>query len=137
MDKSLLIFIAVGIAFIYFITNFIGDIQQEDEKFQSSTYHEKHRYDQFNAVDSIGQEILDVTGQPESVQIAAWNNSHLRHELKKYFPDFSTMKLFAKERVRGDILKMRLYKHIDSIEGKFFSGDINAEQAKKELDTLK
>jgi hypothetical protein len=86
--------------------------------------------------DSIGQTILDVEGESEDVQVSAWNQSKLKHELIEYFPDFDTMKLFAKERVRGEILHSKLYQHIDSVEKRFFSGEIDAEKAKKELETL-
>ena len=30
MDKSLMVFLAVGVGFLYFITNFVGEIQQDD-----------------------------------------------------------------------------------------------------------
>ena len=93
--------------------------------------------DKFIKKDSIGQTIIDVEGEPESVQVSAWNQSKLRYELIEYFPDFDTMKLFAKDRVKGDALQKKLAKHIDTIEKRFFSGEIDAEKAKKELETLK
>ncbi len=37
MDKSLFFFILIGVGFLYFITQFVGDIQ-EDEKFQNEEY---------------------------------------------------------------------------------------------------
>ena len=136
MDKNLLIFIAVGLVFMYFVTNFVNELQQEDEQLQSTGYQKKHSIDQFMKQDSIGQDILDVEGESAEVQVAAWNQSKLKHALIGYFPDFDTMKLFAKERVRGEILRNRLHQHIDSVEKRFFSGEIDAEKAKKELETL-
>ncbi|MDD2450656.1 hypothetical protein [Sulfurovum sp.] len=137
MDKNLLIFIAVGLIFIYFVTNFVSTLQEEDELLQSSAYQKKHSFDQFMKTDSIGQNILDVEGESAEVQVSAWNQSKLKDELIEYFPDFDTMKLFAKERVRGEILRTRLYEHIDNVEKRFFSGEIDAEKAKKELEVLK
>ena len=116
MDKNLLMYIAAGVLFMYLISNFVNDLQNEDENLQSSSYQKKHAQDKFIKKDSIGQTIIDVEGEPESVQISAWNQSKLRYELIEYFPDFDTMKLFAK---------------------RFFSGEIDAEKAKKELETLK
>ncbi|MDD3592205.1 MAG: hypothetical protein PHO65_06165 [Sulfurovum sp.] len=136
MDKNLLVFIAVGLAFIYFVTHFINDLQEEDAQLQSTAYQKKHSFDQFMKRDSIGQDILDVEGESEEVQVSAWNQSKLKQELIGYFPDFDTMKLFAKERVRGEILHSKLHQHIDSVEKRFFSGEIDAEKAKKELETL-
>lgn len=136
MDKNLLIFIAVGLVFMYFVTNFVNELQEEDEQLQSTAYQKKHNFDKFMKTDSIGQTILDVAGESAEVQISAWNQSKLKGELIEYFPDFDTMKLFAKERVRGEILHSKLHQHIDSVEKRFFSGEIDAEKAKKELETL-
>ncbi len=136
MDKSLFFFIVIGIGFLYFITNFVGDIQQDD-KFQNEEYKEKHQFDQYQTVDSIGREILDMTDTPASVQVQAWNNSKLKTEFLELFPDFSEMKIFVKERLRGEILKAKLIASIDSVESQYFSGKMNAEQAKRELSLLK
>ncbi len=137
MDKSLFIFIAVGIGFIYFITNFIGDIQESDENYQNKGYQQEHKYKQYQGVDSIGQEILELTGADAATQVSAWNESKLKDEFLELFPDFSDMKRFVKERIRGDILQTKLSRLIDDVENKYFSGVINAEQAKRELSLLK
>ena len=137
MDKSLLIFIAVGVGFLYFITNFVGDIQEEDDRYQNQEYQQKHKYDQYQSVDSIGQEILDLTGADAATQIAAWKESRLEQEFLTLFPDFDAMKNFVKERTRGDVLQAKLLKKIDDVAGKYFSGTMDAEQAKRALDLLK
>jgi len=137
MDKSLFVFIAIGAAFLYFITNFIGDIQKEDDTFQNQEYKLKHKYDQYHSVDSIGQEILDVVGADKETQFAAWNSSHLKDEFLQLFPDFDEMKKFIKMRVRGEILQKKLYEIVDQVEGDYFSGTMNAEQAKRSLAALK
>ena len=137
MDKSLFIFIAVGVGFLYFITNFIGDLQESDEKYQNKGYQQGHKYDQYQGVDSIGQEILELTGRDVEIQIGAWKESKLKEEFLELFPDFSNMKRFVKERIRGDILQTKLLRLIDDVENKYFSGAIDAEQAKRELNLLK
>lgn len=136
MDKSLVIFILIGVGFLYFITNFVGDIQQ-DEKFQSEEYKQKHQYDKYKTVDSIGREILDMTGTPLSTQVQAWNNSALKTEFLALFPDFSDMKQFINERVRGKALIEKLTNEVDKVENQYFSGAMNAEDAKRELSVLK
>ena len=137
MDKSLLIFIAIGLGFLYLVTTFVGDIQEEDEKYQNLEYQSKHQYDQYQTVDSIGREILDLTGTNADIQIEAWNQSRVKQEFLGLFPDFDAMIKFTKERTRGDALQAKLLKNIDNVEGKYFSGTVNAEQAKRELDLLK
>ena len=137
MDKSLMIFIAIGVGFLYFITNFIGDIQAEDERYQNSSYNEERKYDKYKTVDSVGQDILDVTGANMQTQLGAWNHSLLKDEFLDLFPDFTEMKNFINDRIRGKILKGKLHKKVTEIEDKFFSGGITAEDAKRELSTLK
>ena len=134
MDKSLLIFIAIGVGFLYFITSFVGEIQEEDDKYQNIEYQQKHMYDQYQSVDSIGREILDLSGVDAATQMAAWKKSRLKEEFLTLFPDFGEMKKFAKERTRGDVLQAELFKIVDDVEGKYFSGTMNAEQAKRALD---
>lgn len=136
MDKSLFFFVLIGVGFLYFITNFVGDIQQDD-KFQNEEYKQKHQYDQYQSTDSIGREILDLTDVPINTQVEAWNNSKLKTEFLTLFPDFSEMKIFVKERVRGDALKARLTNAINDVETQYFAGEMNAEQAKRSLDLLK
>jgi len=112
----------------------VGEIQEADDKYQNQEYQEKHKYDQYQSVDSIGQEILDLTGVDTVTQIAAWKESRLKQDFLTLFPDFDAMKKFAKERTRGEVLQAKLFKMVDDVEGKYFSGTMNAEQAKRALD---
>jgi hypothetical protein len=136
MDKSLFFFVVIGVGFLYFITQFVGDIQ-EDEKFQNEEYKQKRQYDQYKSVDSIGRDILVMTDAPMGTQVQAWNNSELKTEFLELFPDFSEMKIFVKERVRGEAFQARLTAAIDDVEAQYFSGAMDAEQAKRELNLLK
>ena len=137
MDKSFIVFLAVGIAFFYLITTYIGDIQKEDKVFRNSEYEQVHKYDQYKTTDSIGQEVLDVTIADTKTQVEAWNHSALKHEFLDLFPDFDTMRTFVKNRVRGDSLIKKLTDQISKVEDAFFSGTMNAEEAKRALENLK
>lgn len=131
MDKSLMIFVAVGIGFLYLLTDFIGNIQEEDENLQSTEYKEKHKLDGFKRYDSIGRKILDVRGEPDFVQVEAWNKAtEFRKEFLEIFPDFTEMRFFVKERLRGEEVQAKLLKKIYKIEGDFLSGSISSEDAK-------
>jgi len=132
-----MVFIAIGIGFLYFVTTFVGDIQAEDDNYRNNTYNEEHKYDQYDAVDSIGQDILDVTGATRSVQMQAWNHSLLKDEFLDLFPDFTEMKNFVGDRVRGEALSVKLKQVITSTEDKFFTGNMTVEQAKRKLSSLK
>lgn len=137
MDKSLFIFIVIGIGFLYFVTHFVGDIQEKDDRYQSNLYKMEHKFDKYYMTDSIGQQILDLTDVTPSEQIEAWNMSPLKDEFLALYPDFSEMKHYIKERVRGEPITKKLLKHIDNVEDKFFSGKIDSEQAKRMLGILR
>ena len=137
MDKSLMIYIAIGIGFLYFITSFVGDIQAEDEAYRNNDYNKQRQYDKYKTVDSIGQEILDLTGADANIQFEVWNNSILKEDFLELFPKFFEMKNFINDRIRGKILQDKLLEIVKDIENKFFSGSISAEQAKHELSNLK
>jgi len=137
MDKSLMFFMAIGLGFLYFVTTFVGDIQAEDEAYQNNGYNQEHIYDKYQAVDSIGQGILDLTGADAKTQLGAWNQSMLKDEFLELFPRFDEMKSFVKDRIRGKTLQNQLMSTVNSIEDKFFSGTMSAEQAKRELSELK
>ena len=137
MDKSLLVYIALGIGFFYVVTTYVGDIQKNDKVFRNEEYDQQHKYDAYLRTDSLGQPILDVTLADPKTQVEAWNQSELHKEFLELFPDFDTMKAFVKNRVEGDILLKKLNTQINSVEDKFLSGTLDAEQAKKVLEKLK
>ena len=137
MDKSFLVFILIGIGFLYFITSFVGDIQEEDDKYQNRAYAQEHKYDKYQKVDSVGRNILNLLGTSAGTQVAAWNQTGLKEEYIALFPDFGEMKSFVKERIKGDALSAKLLKKTSSVEDKFFAGSITAEEAKQELGVLK
>jgi len=137
MDKSLMFFIAIGLGFLYFVTTFVGDIQAEDDAYKNNDYNQEHIYDKYQAIDSIGQEILDLSGANVTTQLGAWNHSMLKDDFLELFPRFDEMKNFAKDRIRGKILQDKLITTIGTIEDQFFSGTMDAEQAKHALSSLK
>lgn len=137
MDKSLLIFIVIGLGALYLVTNFVGDIQAEDDAYKNNDYAVEHKYDKYHQVDSIGQPILVFDTADLKTQVDAWQASDLKQEFLTLFPDYAEMKKFVKERTRGEALQAKILKTIESVEGKFFSGTLNAEQAKQMLDSLK
>lgn len=137
MDKSLFIFLLVGVGFFFFITDFIGDIQKEDETFRNDGYNQKQANTKYDSIDSVGQNILNLLGADAKTQVSVWNKNKLREEYILLFPDFGDMKNFIKDRIIGDALKSKLLAQINSIENRFFSGSMTTEQAKQELSSVR
>ena len=137
MDKSLFIYILVGFAFFYGVTTFVGDIQAEDSRYRNKNYYNVHQYDKYQGIDSVGQSVLKVENIALSTQIKVWNASTIKTEWLTLFPDFTSMKNFVDDRVQGKALVVKLKALVDDAEDKYFSGLLNAEQAKQLLDLLK
>ena len=135
MDKTLIVFLIIGAGFFYFVMNLVNETNSEDDKYLN-TMSQQEQYAKYQKVDSIGQEILDVTLADPVTQLKVWNASQIKQEFLELFPDFDTMRGFVKNRVRGENLVQKLTQKINETEDKFFSGSIDTEQAKRMLDKL-
>ena len=138
MDKSLLIFIAVGIGFLYFIKTFMHDVAMDDTiQYGNKAAIERDKgYDRFVRMDDTGESILDVSEAPENVQTEAWNNLSFKDDMAELFPDFDTMRTFVRNKVKGEPLKSKLLKKIKDVEDAFLSGRMPSEDAKEALKHL-
>ncbi len=137
MDKTFLVFVAIGIGFLYFVTHFVGDIQAEDDKYANQAYTEEHKYDKYVGVDSVGRNVLNLLGVDGETQVAAWNEGKLKDEYLTLFPDFGQMKMFIDEQIKGDVLSVKLHAQLKDVEDKFFSGTMTQDQAKQALSSIK
>ena len=119
------------------VTNYVGEIQAEDDRYRNNAYNEQHQYDKYQSIDSVGEIVLEVSELDTAKQASAWNESPLKPKWLALFPDFSAMKMFVKDHVHGEPLISRLAKLADEAEEKYFSGALNLEQTKKFLGSLK
>ncbi|MCK5853850.1 MAG: hypothetical protein KAG56_01425 [Sulfurovaceae bacterium] len=136
MDKGLLIFVAIGLIATYLVTNFIGDIQDDDEK-QRGTYNKEKQYEEYQRIDIIGDAILDVQHISAKKQLEVWNKSELKQEFLEQFPNFDGMKRYVDGKIKGDALQKKLLQAIDDVEIQFISGTLSGEQSKAKLELLK
>lgn len=137
MDKSLLIYILIGMGFFYVVTDFVEGIQEEDERYRNHDYDKAHQYDKYQSEDSVGQVVLRVSELSSTKQVEAWQKSPLKEEWLQLFPDFSEMKHFIEDRVEGEYVKTKLKTMVDKAEDDYFSGRVTVEKAKLMLDSLK
>jgi len=136
MDKTFIVYVAVGVGFLYFINTFMQDIGIDEKEYQTTNEKIENSYSKYIHKDNVGEDILDVREVSAAKQIDIWNHVGLRYELVDLFPDFDTMRLFVKNSVEGEPLRTKLLKHIDKVEDEFLSGKITAEDAKKALSRL-
>jgi hypothetical protein len=136
MDKSFVIFVAVGIGFLYLITNFVGDIEKDDGYNTTSEYSQEAKYDKYIGSDSIGRAILKLEGISKTTQIDVWNHSKLKEECLSYYPDYDEIKKFIKERVVSQSFQKFLLDNVTQIEKDFLMGKIDSDQALRKLESL-
>jgi len=136
MDKSFIIFVAIGIGFYYIITNFVGDMEKDDGYPTTSMEQEAHKYDKYISHDSIGRTVLIVDGLNRKTQLEAWRHSSIREDFLSFYPEFDEMKKVVQERVMTQSLKSYLLEKTQKIERDFLSGLLDSEQAKRELTNL-
>lgn len=136
MDKSLLIFIVIGVGALYLLMHFLGEMEEEDDRYKSTQKVEQKR-SQYIRTDSVGQMILVFDSNVDiRTQMSIWNSSKVKKEFLSIFPDYGDMQIFIKERIKGDALQRKLLKRLNEVEGKFFSGTLSTEEAKQMLDSI-
>ena len=136
MDKSFMVFVAVGIGFYYGITNFVGDMEKDDGYPTTTMEQEEHKYDKYISHDSIGRTILIVDGLDRKTQLEAWRHSSIRDDFLSFYPEFDEMKTVIKERVMSKDLQVYLLDKTKEIERDFLSGTLDAEEAQRRLKSL-
>ena len=136
MDKSFIVFVAVGIGFYYLITNFVGDMEKDDGYPTTTMEQEEHKYDKYMSYDSIGRTILIVDGLDRKTQLEAWRHSSIRDDFLSFYPEFDEMETVIKERVMTKDLQSYLLEKTQKVERDFLSGSIDSETAKRELTNL-
>ena len=129
MDKSMIIVLVMGLGLFYVVGKY--DLSEPFQ--QSEKYDEAHQYDKFYGNDSIGRDVLDLRGENDERQLEAWNRSPLKDAFFTLFPDFSDMRYFIEEHLRGEFLINYLLEHIEEIESDFFSGKLTTEEAKRKF----
>ena len=137
IDKSLILYIAIGIGFFYVVTTYVGELQAEDDRYRNNAYNQQHQYDKYQTTDSVGETVLEVSELDVDKQVSAWNESPLKPQWLALFPDFSAMKMFVTDHVHGEPLVSKLTNTVGEAEDKYFSGTLNAEGAKQLLGSLK
>ena len=133
MDKSMLVYLALGVVFVYVIMNLTKIADEPDIGVNS---YQRISYDHYEGINSEGQIIVNFSELSNVKQIDAWKGHPLRKEWMHLFPDFPAMKSFIDTRVKGQFLHSKVMGLLNEIEKKYYSGEINMEQAKQRLGKL-
>jgi hypothetical protein len=84
--------------------------------------------------DEEGNELIVLHDISLAEKKRLWNNSDLKIEMLKLFPQFVAIKAFIKERIEDDgDFKKRLLEHVEQVEFQYVGASITAKEAKKKL----
>ena len=140
MAKNSLLSIVVVAGIFFMVDTYelfhMYDNEESNEIYECDVDDKKCQYKKYCINDSIGQKVLDVTGEDKQLQFEVWNKSDLKKDFFKLFPHFSDMKYFIENHLRGEMLTTYLLENIERIENDFISGKMTTEKARREFRIL-
>ncbi len=137
MLKGFIILLGVGVAFAYFVFNFVGDVERSDpDSFVSKDERKQKEWAKYYTKDALENPVLDLKKAPMKLAKEIWAESQLRQEMLSNFPDFELVRNFVNERLRPSPFRDYLLKKIDEIETDYQAGTIDSETARKRLESI-
>jgi len=137
MYKGLLLLLAVGIAFAYFVFHFVGSVESDDpDSYTSKNEQKAKEWAQYYKKDALGEPVLIFGNTPVQKADQVWKESSLRKEMLENFPDFEAIRQFVHDRLEPSAFRKYLLEKIDDIESDYMGGRIDSEEAKSRLSDL-
>jgi hypothetical protein len=134
MMKGLLVLLAVGALFAYFVFNFVGEIEgDEGTQLFSSDQGEESKYGRYYKTDPAGNRVLHLGGIPMGKAREIWKESSIRAQVLGFFPRFEHMRDLIRLHISPSPLREALLKKIDDVESDYFTGNINSDEARRRL----
>ena len=132
MDKGILVIVAIGIAIVYFATNFSGD-KPVDGDVSWSVSDKQHPYDPYYEKDVLGDQVLNLTPLSLERAKALWKTTPTAKRIAAVLPDFDLAITEAGNKiVKGDF-KQFILDYLEELKGRYLAGQINGDGAKKAL----
>jgi len=95
---------------------------------------EKLYYNSEN-IDSVGNTILVLNNISKEQKIIIWQNSSLKDEMMRDFPNISIMSKFINNRITDNgEFKQKLIEYMENVQGQYLSGDITHDEFRKALE---
>ncbi len=136
MKEGFIIFVVVGVVGGYLLMSFLGKIQKTDKLSTAESRQEAADLTHYKK-DAVGNTVLMFNPEDSYEQkLQVWKRSPLHEQFLDYYPNFRSMKGFAKDRIVDDTFREQLLKRIDGIESEFFSGTISNLEAREKLQKL-
>ena len=137
MFKGLLVLLLVGIAFAYFVFNFVGDVERNDpQSYISKNERKAKEFARYYEKDVLGEPVLALQGVPMSKAREVWHESQMPKEMLENFPDFEAIREFIHDRIKPSLFRKKLLERVDAIESDYLGGAIDPDTAREKLSNL-
>jgi len=137
MDKGILIIFAIGAAFIYFALSLFQISSDGDVARVSSYGGPEAPYARYYKKDVLGDSVLDFSGLTLDQAKTIWPETPTQSRIADKLPDFSLARAEARNALKESDFKHYLLKFLDDLEGRYLGGEIDVDQARAALKTLK
>ena len=140
-DKGFFILVIVAAGFVYFVFNFVSNVQ--DEKLGKTDYYDlngpgdtQKQISKFYTQDVTGSEILDLSGVSIEQAKEIWRKSPTKNQILQLFPNFKLMKDMIKLKLAPSEFRDYLLQEVDNVESDYLAGTLSSFEAKKRLSEL-
>ena len=132
MDKGLLVIVAIGIAIVYFATNFSGD-KPVDGDISWSVDEKTHAYDRYYEKDALGDRVLNLSSVSRDQAKTIWPTTPTGKKIASLLPDFALARTEVSNNVVKGAFREYLLEYLDNLEGRYLAGEINGDRAQRAL----
>jgi hypothetical protein len=129
MSKTVISF---GVIVFLIISWLIGFVDKLDEEVDVNYgFNEKAMVEGNYKLDSIGNEVLELSTLSLAEKKRLWNQSQLKEEMINLFPNFSEIKYFIENRLEDDgSFKHELLTYVEHVQDNYIGGGMSGKKAK-------
>ena len=136
MDKGLLVIAAIGVAIIYFATNFSGD-KPADNDVSWSVSNKNDKLSPYYEEDVLGNRVLNLSKVSLDQAKSVWPSTPTAQKIASIVPDFDLARIEIENSVVEGTFRHYLLRSLEKLEGRFQSGKIQSDQAQKAMLNLR
>jgi len=137
VNKGIIVMALAGAAFFYLVIGLVDEAEKTTPGLENSQSRKEAAYAKYYKKDINGDDMLNFSGVSLATAKAVWLGSTVKHRVLGYFPDFDTMNQIAEGQLEESEFKHFLLKKFTEIEDAYIGGEINLDQAKSSLETLR
>ena len=135
MGKGLLVMAAIGVAIVYFATNYAGD--KPMDSVPAFLPNKNDKLAPYYEEDVLGDQVLNFSKISLDQAKSIWPSTPTAQEISSTVPDFDLARVEIGNNVAEGAFRQYLLQFLEEIEGRFQSGKIQSNTAKKAILNLR